>query len=288
MSYKSLRQCVDDLERNGHLHRIDAPIDAYLEAAAIHRRVFQAEGPALLFSNVKDCRWPMVSNLFGSLDRARFLFRDTYESVQRMIELKIDPTRAIKAPLKYAGAPLGALRMLPRSVRNGPILANECRLSELPNQVSWPRDGGAFITLPQVYTEDPREPGLMKSNLGMYRIQFRGNEYDPESEAGLHYQLHRSIGVHQSETMRAGEPFRVNVFVGGTPAMNLAAVMPLPEGMSELTFAGTLGGRRIRMVNRPGALPVYADADFAICGNGHPRRRRRNGHAQHETRGTLW
>lgn len=261
-----LRDSVLDLEQHGHLRRIDAPIDAYLEAAAIQRRVFEAEGPALWFTNVNGCRFSMVSNLFGTLERSKFLFRKTYDSVQRLIDLKVDPTRAMKSPLKYAKAPLTALTMLPKSVRSGPVVANETTISQLPNLVSWPQDGGPFVTLPQVYTEDPHAPGLMKSNLGMYRIQLRGNDYELDHEIGLHYQLHRSIGVHQAEAMRLGKPFQVNTFVGGHPAMTLAAVMPLPEGMSELTFAGALAGKRIRMVKRPGMLPVYADADFAICG----------------------
>ncbi len=266
MPHRSLRHCVDDLERHGKLVRIDAEIDAHLEVAAIHRRVFAASGPALLFTRVRGCRFPMVSNLFGTLDRSRFMFRDTYERVSRLIELKIDPTRALKSPFRYASSPLTALAMLPKLVGDGPITAETCRVSELPQQVSWPRDGGAFVTLPQVYTEDPLAPGLGRSNLGMYRIQLSGNEYTPDAEIGLHYQLHRSIGVHQAAAMRAGKPFQVNVLVGGPPAMMLAAVMPLPEGMSELGFAGALSGRRIRMVRRAGSLPIHADTDFAICG----------------------
>ena len=94
----------------------------------------------------------------------------------------------------------------------------------------WPRDGGAFITLPQVYTEDADRPGWRHSNLGMYRVQLSGNEYEPDREVGLHYQIHRGIGVHHAAAIRKGVPLRVNVFVGGPPAMTLAAVMPLPEG----------------------------------------------------------
>ncbi|QDU91095.1 4-hydroxybenzoate decarboxylase subunit C [Pirellulimonas nuda] len=266
MPYRSLRHCTDDLAKHGRLVRIDAEVDANLEVAAIHRRVFAAGGPALLFSRVRGCRFPMASNLFGTLERSRFMFRDAYERVSRLIELKIDPTQALKSPLRYASAPLAALSMLPRYVGDGPITAGTCRVSELPQQVSWPRDGGAFVTLPQVYTEDPRAAGLGKSNLGMYRIQLSGGDYAQDEEIGLHYQLHRSIGVHQAAAMRAGKPFPVNVFVGGPPAMMLAAVMPLPEGMSELGFAGALGGRRVRMVRRAGGLPMHADADFAICG----------------------
>ena len=266
MSYRSLRQCIDDLDRHGHLLRIEEEIDPRLEAAAIHRRVFAAGGPALYFARVKGCRFPMASNLFGTIDRARFMFRHTLDRVRRLIELKIDPTAALRQPWRYASAPLSALRTLPKSVRSGPVLANETTISQLPQLVSWPGDGGPFITLPQVYTEDVRQPGLMHSNLGMYRIQLAGNEYERDREIGLHYQIHRSIGVHQRMAMDAGQPFRVNIFVGGPPAMSLAAVMPLPEGMSELTFAGVLGGRRVRMIRRDGGLPIHADTDFAICG----------------------
>ena len=269
MGYRSLKQCVDDLQQRDQLVQIDAPVDAYLEAAAIHRRVYAAGGPALLFGNVTGCQFPMVSNLFGTIERSRLMFRDTYARVQRLIELKIDPTRALRSPWKYASAPLSAWRMLPGYARRGAVMENETMLGKLPQQVSWPRDGGPFVTLPQVYSEDPTKPGLMQSNLGMYRVQLAGNEY-ANDQVGLHYQIHRSIGVHQAAAMQAGKPFPVNIFLGGSPAMTLAAVMPLPEGMSELTFAGALAGRRIRMVRRkessPG-LPIYADADFAICGS---------------------
>jgi 4-hydroxy-3-polyprenylbenzoate decarboxylase len=107
----------------------------------------------------------------------------------------------------------------------------------------------------------------------MYRVQLSGNAYEPDRQVGLHYQIHRGIGVHHSHALRKGVPFRVNVFVGGPPALTLAAVMPLPEGLPELAFAGALGGRRVRMV-RPGPnqLPVPAEADFAIVGTVDPEK----------------
>ena len=100
----------------------------------------------------------------------------------------------------------------------------------------------------------------------MYRVQLSGGQYQPDAEVGLHYQIHRGIGVHHAAAIRRGEPLRVNIFVGGPPAMTVAAVMPLPEGMSELGFAGALGGRRVPMIRRPGRLPIYAEADFCITG----------------------
>lgn len=272
MGYRTLRQCVDDLERHGHLVRIEQEVDARLEVAEIQRRVYAAGGPAVYYANVKGTPFPMVSNLFGTMERARFMFRDSLERVQRLVELKIDPGAALRSPLKYLRAPVDALTMLPRLVNRGEIAANWTSISNLPQQVSWPADGGAFVTLPQVYTEDIDQPGLIRSNLGMYRIQLSGGEYAPDQEIGLHYQLHRSIGVHQTKALRAGKPFRVNIFIGGPPSMMLAAVMPLPEGMSELTFAGALGGDRVRMMQREGGLPIHADTDFCIRGTVIPDR----------------
>ena len=271
MSYRSLRQCIDDLARSKQLVRIEAEIDPCLEAAEIHRRVYAAGGPAVYFANLRGTQFPMVSNLFGTIERARFIFRDSLEGVRRLIELKVDPRQASRQPLRYLAAVRSALAMRPRRVWSGPVLENQTQIDRLPQQKSWPRDGGAFITLPQVYTEDLQQPGLDRSNLGMYRIQLSGGRYQPNREVGLHYQIHRGIGIHHAAARARGEPLRVNVFVGGPPAMNLAAVMPLPEGLSELRFAGALMGRRVRMIDRSdGGLPIHADADFCICGTVDP------------------
>jgi 4-hydroxy-3-polyprenylbenzoate decarboxylase len=270
MGYASLRQCVADLERTRQLVRIDAEIDPYLEAAEIQRRVYQAGGPALLYTRVKGCRFSMVSNLFGTLDRTRFLFRDMLRAVQHLVALKVDPASFWKAPWRYRDVPRTLWHLRPKFVRSGPVLEQETTVRALPQLVCWPRDGGAFVTLPQVYTEDADRPGWRHSNLGMYRVQLSGTQYEPDRQVGLHYQIHRGIGVHHAAALRRGEPFRVNIFVGGPPAMTLAAVMPLPEGMPELTFAGALGGRRVRLITRPDGLPLAADADFCITGTVDP------------------
>ena len=134
------------------------------------------------------------------------------------------------------------------------MLARETSISQLPQLQSWPDDGGAYVTLPQVYTEDPDEPGFARSNLGMYRVQLSGGQYQRDREVGLHYQIHRGIAAHHAAALRRNELLRVNVFVGGPPAMTVAAVMPLPEGMSELALAGVLGGRRVPMICRGGPV----------------------------------
>jgi len=273
MGYRSLRECVEDLQRHGQLVRVDAPVDPNLEIAEIQRRVYQAQGPALLFTNVRGCRFPMLGNLFGTTERARFIFRDTLERVRRLIELKIDAAAFWKNPARYLGVPRTALTMLPKRVRTGPVLSLQASIPSLPQLKCWPEDGGAFVTLPQVYSEDAERPGLMHSNLGMYRVQLSGGEYEPGREIGLHYQIHRSIGVHHAAALRSGRPFRVNIFIGGPPAMTVAAVMPLPEGLSELTFAGALAGRRVRMIRREREPAIAADADFCITGTVDPDKR---------------
>jgi 4-hydroxy-3-polyprenylbenzoate decarboxylase len=277
MLHRCTRDVVNDLRQAGRIVEIDDPVDPHLEMAEIQRRVYASGGPAVLFNKVDGCRFPAVSNLFGSLDQARYLFRDTLESVRRLIEVKIDPAAIPRQPLRYAGVPWTALRMLPKFSRRGPVRANSTTISQLPMIQSWPDDGGAFVTLPQVLSADPHAPtNLMRVNLGMYRIQLAGNEYIADREVGMHYQIHRGIGVHHRAALDRGEPLRVAITVGGAPAMSLSAVMPLPEGLSELTFAGALSGRRIRLL-RGSHAPVYADADFAIIGTINPEQTKPEG-----------
>lgn len=270
MTNRSTRETVEDLRKVGRLIEIKSEVDPHLEAAEIQRRVYANQGPAVLFSNLKGCKFPAVSNLFGSLEQARYLFRHTLESVRRLIELKTDPSAAPKKPLRYAKVPWTAWRMLPSYCRRGPVMKHECKLSDLPSIQCWPDDGGGFVTLPQVLSTHPDQPHqLMQSNLGMYRIQLNGNDYQPDREIGLHYQIHRGMGVHHQSAMSRGEKLKVAITVGGAPSMTLAAVMPLPEGLSELTFGGALAGHKIRLIKGDHA-PVYADADFAIIGTIDP------------------
>jgi len=272
MGYRTLRECVEDLQRTGQLVRIDQPVDPNLEAAEIQRRVFRAGGPAVYFASVKGCRFPIVSNLFGTMERLRFLFRDSLALLEKLVELAVDPADLLRRPRLYLKTPWTAWHARPRRVRNGPVLARETSIDQLPHLKSWPADGGAYITLPQVYSEDPDAPGLARSNLGMYRVQISGGHYEPNQQVGLHYQIHRGIGGHHAAAIRRKEKLRVNVFVGGPPAMTVAAVMPMPEGMSELAFAGILGRRRVPMICLPGQLPIAAEADFALTGFIEPKR----------------
>jgi len=276
--YNNLQACVTDLEKNGRLIRIKEEVDPYLQMAAIHLRVFENQGPAILFENVKGSKFPAVSNLFGTLDRSEFIFRDTLDKIKTLVDLKSDPIKAIKNPFKYANVALTALSALPMKVGKGaPINFGRTHISELPQIVNWPNDGGPFVTMPQVYTEDADKPGIMNANLGMYRIQLAGNDYVLDKEIGLHYQLHRGIGVHQTKANAKGQPLKVSIFVGGPPSHPVAAVMPLPEGLSEMTFAGALGNRRFRYFYDAEGFCISADADFVITGTVMPHENKPEG-----------
>lgn len=270
MAYASLEECLLDLEKNGHLVRIKEEVDPYLEMAAIHLRVYAQKGPALLFENVKGSKFRAASNIFGTLERSKFIFRDTIGAVQKIVALKNNPIEAFKKPLSNIGTAMAAFKALPlKNPASKPVLYEEISISDLPQIHHWKKDGGAFVTLPQVYSEDVDKPGIMNANLGMYRVQLSGNEYIKDKEIGLHYQLHRGIGVHQSKANARNQTLKVSCFVGGPPAHSLSAVMPLPEGMSEMTFAGLLGGRRFRYVYKDGYC-LSTDADFVITGEVFP------------------
>ena len=268
MGYTSTKECLVDLEKNGHLIRITEEVDPNLEMAEIQRRIYEADGPAILFENIKGSPFPAVSNLFGSPERCRFIFRDRYDSVCELLSSKADPGKILKKPLKALAAATHLLKARPKKIKpeKAPVFQNRTTLDQLPQIISWPDDGGAFITLPQVYSEDPMHPGKpLKSNLGMYRIQISGNDYVPNKEIGLHYQIHRGIGVHQQQHQQQNKDFKVAIFVGGPPANTFSAVMPLPEGMPELAFGSLLGGQRFRYF-RHKEWTVAADADFCIIG----------------------
>lgn len=277
MAYNSLEECLLDLEKNGQLLRIKEEVDPYLEMAAIHLRVHAAGGPAILFEKVKGSKYRAASNIFGTLERSEFIFRNTLGHVRNLIDLKNNPIEAIKKPFKNLGTLAAGFKALPlKNPLNKPVLFEEIKIEDIPQIVHWPMDGGAYVTLPQVYTEDIEKPGIMNGNLGMYRIQLSGNDYVMNEEIGLHYQLHRGIGVHQTKANKKGEALKVSVFAGGPPSHSVAAVMPLPEGLGEATFAGALGGRRFRYTYKDGFC-VSTDADFVITGTVEPQQNKPEG-----------
>lgn len=264
MGYKNLRSCVEDLEKNGQLKVIETEIDPCLEMAHIQRRAYAAGSPALLFTRPRGCAFSMLANLFGTRERVNFIFRDALEKVKAIFAGSTDPASLRRRPMRSLRLLPALWHMRPRRVAGpAPALARSLSPRELPRLKSWPEDGGAFITLPLVYSEDPDRPGA--ANLGMYRIQQHGNAYAAD-EVGLHYQLQRGIGAHHARALARGMSLPVNIHVGGPPALTLAAIMPLPPGISELMFAGLLGARRVELTQGL-HLPVLAQCDFVLQGH---------------------
>jgi 4-hydroxy-3-polyprenylbenzoate decarboxylase len=276
MPYLSLRDCINDLEKNRHLKRVPDLLDPHLELSTIHYLVHQQKGPALLFENVKNTSFQVASNIFGTIERSEFMFRKTLPLVKQMVALRNDPMQALKHPFQYAKTIFAAKNALPKKVNNGMQDFHEIKINDLPLIKHWPMDGGAFVTLPAVYSEDIDKPGIMQSNLGMYRIQLSGNDYHLNQEIGLHYQLHRGIGIHQTKANASNQALKVSIFVGGPPSLPVAAVMPLPEGLSELTFAGALEGKRFKYTYQDGYC-VALDADFVITGEVYPNENKPEG-----------
>lgn len=263
--YSTLEQALLDLEKAGMLKRIQEEVDPNLEMAEIAREAFASHDKAILFEKVKGSPFRAVCNIFGSEERMQFLFRKELKSVTEAVGFKSNPVEFFKhaSPLRLLRSAKAGLASLPK--KSGSISDfRECKLSDLPQIKSWPEDGGAFITLPQVATRPSPDASIMATNVGMYRVQISGNNY-AENECGLHYQLGRDIAKHHQASIAKGKPLKVSVFIGGPPSHTVAAIMPMPENLSELVFAGMLGGRRFRYFIHEGYV-VSSDADFCILG----------------------
>ncbi len=265
MKFSSLKQCLTQLKKQGELLELNQLVDPNLEMAEITRRVFNAKGPAVLFTNIKNNKFAAVSNLFGTYERTLKIFEPQLENVKALVDIKSDLGSALKSPGKILKALPALAHSLPIKVSRPRVLEKTCGIQDLPMIKCWPKDGGAFILLPQVFSQDPVKNSLFGSNVGMYRVQISGNDYYPGKEIGLHYQLHRGIGNHHKNALKKKQSLRVSIFIGGPPAHTLAAVMPLPEGVPEIAFAGALAGKNFKYAKQNQYL-ISADADFCITG----------------------
>ncbi len=276
MKHPNLRSFLETLRQEGELHVIDEPVDPCLELAEIQRRTVARQGPALLFTNVTHTRFPVTTNLFGTRRRIDLAFGEEpvrfFKRIAQAAEMMLPPSASqiwdFRDLLK-AGLKIGI-----KTRRNGPVL--QCRveganLKHLPQIKSWPEDGGPFLTLPLVYTE---HPVTRRANLGMYRNQI----YD-EHTAGMHFQIHRGSGFHYHEAEKLNVPLPANIFLGGPPALILAAIAPLPENIPELILASLLQGQRLTQIRDPSIspLPVIAESEFTIVGQIPPKTRRVEG-----------
>jgi UbiD family decarboxylase len=276
MHHLNLRSYLEFLKREGELHVIDEAVDPHLELAEIQRRVVARGGPALLFSRVKGTQFPVTTNLFGTRRRIEMAFgEEPSRFVRRVMEaLEWMKTPSLAGLWQFRDLARNALSLGTRTRGGGPVLERAMdppQLRTLPRIKSWPDDGGAFLTLPLVYTEHP-ETGL--SNLGMYRMQI----YDDRT-TGMHFQIHRGIGFHYHEAEKRGQALPANVFLGGPPGLILSAIAPLPENIPELVLASLLAGSKIPVVRKAevSPLPLIAEAEFALVGSIPPSERKDEG-----------
>jgi UbiD family decarboxylase len=275
LGFPDLRTFLDRLRRDGDLAVVEAPVDARLEAAEIHRRVIAAGGPALLFTNIVGADFPLVTNLFGTPRRAELAFGTRpLRLIRRLVSLA--ETLLPPTPRKLWGArdlAREAMRIGTRRRGSGPVaevVTSDVRLDRLPVLTCWPEDGGPFVTLPLVYTEHPDGKG---HNLGMYRLQV----HDART-TGMHWQIGKGGGFHYAVAEARGESLPATVFLGGPPALILAAVAPLPENVPELMLASLIAGERLKLVApSPGGHPLIASAEFALQGRVPPRLRQPEG-----------
>lgn len=274
-TFHDLPSYLDLLQREEELLIIEESVDPHLEIAEIHRRVIAAQGPALLFTNVKNSAFPVVTNLFGTAGRIERAFgrkpQQFVKDVVHLAETMMPPTLGKLWDNRQIF--MDAARIGLKKQPSGPVLdicRQPPRLSELPMLTSWHSDGGPFVTLPLVYTEHPDGRG---HNLGMYRIQ----RHD-DSTTGIHWQIHKGGGYHYFEAEQKNQALPLTLYIGGPPALMLSAIAPLPEDIPELILTSLLMGKKLAMTADPlGGHDLVAHAEFAIKGVVPPHVRRPEG-----------
>ena len=274
--HPSLRTFLELLTRENEVLTVHSEVDPFLELAEIHRRVIDRQGPALLFTNVKGSDYPVVTNLFGTPRRLDLAFGPRPEAlVRELVEVAESLFPPKPAALwQHKSLALDVLHLGTKSTSRSPVtqvIDSPAELDRLPVLTTWQEDGGPFVTLPLVYTEHPL---TKKHNLGMYRLQIHDHQ-----TTGLHFQIQKGGGFHYHEAERLGQSLPVTVFLGGPPALILAAIAPLPEDVPELVLASLLTGEKLRMTSNPhwSEHRLAAEAEFAIAGYAAPHERKPEG-----------
>ncbi len=261
--FYNLNDYIDYLEKRGEVKRITTEVDPDLEITEVADRVVKDNGPVLIFENVKGADFPMAINLFGTEERVELaLGRKPREVGEELVEIfqKLNPP-SLKSLFSVFSKAYGLVNLRTKKVSSGIVQQNEFEpdLSRLPIIKCWPKDGGKFITLGLVLTQDPL---TNRRNLGIYRMQV----YD-KNTTGMHWHPHKGGAAHYHEAGKLNRDLEVAVILGGDPKMIFSAIAPLPDGMDELAFASYLRGKPIPMVKgKTISLSVPANADFVLEG----------------------
>lgn len=265
MSFRNLHQFIQALEEKKELIRIGDEVDSNQEITILQHIVQSNNGPALLFENIKGSSFPLVTNMYGTPERVEIAFgrhpAETGEILVRAAHELMPPSVQRMWTARADIMKLCFARM--RRVRSGPILSlvtDIPQLTKLPCLKCWPEDGGPFFTLPLVHTIDPDNGA---GNLGIYRMQ----RYD-DTSTGMHWQIEKGGGFHFDKAIRKGEDLPVSVILGGPPALTMAAIAPLPEGIDERVLAALIMGAPLDVIKRQGTGHcIPAEAEFVLEGS---------------------
>ena len=265
MSAADLRIFLNQLDAAGELARVPVEVDPDQDVTIIQHRLLAEEGPAVLFENVKGSPYRLVSNLYGTPKRVEMAFgRPPAEIGGELLQLAerlMPPTLSAVWAERQSLWHVAKARL--RNVSRGPVMETALtppRLDLLPCLKCWPLDGGAFFTLPLVHTRDPRT-GV--GNLGIYRMQ----RYDATS-TGMHWQIEKGGGFHFKTACELGKPLPISVILGGPPALTMAAIAPLPEGIDERLLAALIMGQPLDVILRKSTgHRIPAAAEFVLEGS---------------------
>jgi len=252
LAFKDLREFIDALDKRGLLKRITTPVDCELEITEITDRVSKMKGAknvALLFENVKGYDVPVLMNAFGSMERMAIAF-----GVEKIDDIADELREILKLPYVSLEHKLDLISIIPTAkrainfpkyVKNGPckdvIIKDQPSLDKFPILKCWPQDGGAFITLPLVFTKNPKTG---KRNVGMYRLQ----KFD-EKTTGMHWHIHKNGAENFRAYKEMGKDrIEVAVAIGTDPVLTYAATAPLPRDIDEMVFAGMLRKKSVEMI----------------------------------------
>ena len=249
MPFEDLREFIRALEKQGELKRVTLEADPYLEITEFADRSVKSNGPALLFEKPKGSRVPLLINAFANMQRMELALgvKDIDEVAQRIAGfLEMQKPEGLLDKLKMIPK-LGEIsNAFPKNVSSGPckeiIKRKDFSLAEYPILHCWPGDGGPFITLPMVFSKDPKTG---KRNCGMYRMQV----FDGQT-TGMHWQRHKQGADHYRRLAAEGHQTRMSVAVaiGSDPVSLFSSILPLPPAIDEMLFAGFLRGAPVEMV----------------------------------------
>ena len=270
MAFKDLREFIAELEKRHLLKRIKVPVDAELEITEITDRVSKfrdGRNVALLFENVRGYDIPVLTNMFGSYERMALALGvdkldDAANDIRELLKL---PYISLKNRMSIVSIISTGSKVInfPKYVKNAPcqeVVEEKPNLDKIPILKCWPQDGGAFVTLPLVFTKNPRTG---KRNVGMYRLQ----KYD-STTTGMHWHIHKNGAENFRDAQADGQDkIEVAVAIGTDPAVTYAATAPLPRDVDEMVFAGFLRHKSVELTKcKTVDLEVPATAEFILEG----------------------